>query len=129
MLANSRCHGAVQTCMCGASQVRGLLDKEEVLWAKTRGLLRGAHLLVATPSALAEAMAPPDAAADALRHARLLVVDEVDACFQVGKLPPRPYLPRLPLQAARLGISQNRIRPDSERRTGETESSGGCLCK
>ncbi len=88
--------------------MRGLLDKEEVLWAKTRGLLRGAHLLVATPAALAEAMAPPDAALDALRHARLLVVDEVDACFQVGSR--RPSLPQprpsfSPLRAAGGGTS------------------------
>ena len=65
--------------------MRGLLDKEELLWAKTSGLLAGADLLVATPAALAEAMAEPSAVADALRHARLLVVDEVDACFQVGR--------------------------------------------
>mmetsp|Transcript_16428 Transcript_16428/g.49215 ORF Transcript_16428/g.49215 Transcript_16428/m.49215 type:complete len:579 (+) Transcript_16428:69-1805(+) len=63
-------------------KVRGLLDKEEVLLAKTGDLLETADLLVATPEALAEALADPNPKLEALQHTRLLVIDEVDACFQ-----------------------------------------------
>lgn len=67
-------------------QVRGLLDKEEVLLAKTGDLLETADLLVATPEALAEALADPNPKLEALQHTRLLVIDEVDACFQARPL-------------------------------------------
>lgn len=51
--------------------------------AKTSSYLEGAHVVVATPSALAEVLAPPQPQA-ALQHVKYFIVDEVDACFKVG---------------------------------------------
>lgn len=64
-------------------QVKGLLLDSEVLGAKKDYYLKGAHVLVGTPELLAAALAPPEGV-EAVQHADVVCVDEVDACFQVG---------------------------------------------
>lgn len=63
-------------------QVKGLLDKEEVLLAKNSGSLRGAHVVIGTPDAVAEAVSAPDPV-PVLGSLKALAVDEADACLQV----------------------------------------------
>lgn len=59
-------------------KVRGLLLPDEVeLAASDRCLALKAHVLVATPDLIAAAL---DRGVDVVQHARVLVVDEVDAC-------------------------------------------------
>ena len=67
------------------AQVRGVLDDAEAAAAREGGWLRGTHVVVGTPQALAAAAAQPGGAplwADA--HA--VAVDEADACLQAGLL-------------------------------------------
>ena len=59
-----------------------MLSTEEVLWAKNKEYLRGVHVVVGTPHCLAELAMEPRPL-PALFHAVAVVVDEVDACFQV----------------------------------------------
>lgn len=63
-------------------QVRGVLDDEEAEAAQSDRGLRKAHVIVATPPALAAALASRRPPLD-IGATRFLVVDEVDACFQV----------------------------------------------
>ena len=69
-----------------AVQVKGVLDKEEVLFAKTQSYLYGAHVVVGTPDCLAELSQQPNAQ-PVMAHVRAVAVDEVDACFEVGLQP------------------------------------------
>ncbi|GLI69730.1 hypothetical protein VaNZ11_014406, partial [Volvox africanus] len=63
-------------------KVRGILNKEEVVMAKSSLTYTAqVHLLVATPSALREAVEEPQPARELLRHLKVLAVDEVDECF------------------------------------------------
>ncbi len=64
-------------------QVKGILDKEEVLFAKNRGYLYGTHVVVGLPECLAEASREPHAV-PIMQHTRAVAVDEVDACFLVS---------------------------------------------
>ena len=64
-------------------QVKGVLDKEEVLFAKTQSYLYGAHVVVGTPDCLAELSQQPNAQ-PVMAHVQAVAVDEVDACFEVG---------------------------------------------
>lgn len=70
-----------------ALQVKGVLDKEEVLRAKHNGHLFATHVVVGTPECLAELSVQPSAfpLASCLRA---IAVDEVDAYSQV--VPPAP---------------------------------------
>ncbi len=53
-------------------QVRGILNKEEVVMAKSSlSYLAGVHLVVATPAALMEAVREPEPAAQLLRHLKV----------------------------------------------------------
>ena len=63
-------------------QVKGVLDKEEVLFAKNKGYLYGTHVVVGLPQCLAEASKEPHAVA-VMQHTLAVAVDEVDACFLV----------------------------------------------
>lgn len=63
-------------------QVKGVLDKEEVLFAKNKGYLWGTHVVVGLPECLAEASKEPHAVA-VMQHTLAVAVDEVDACFLV----------------------------------------------
>ena len=63
-------------------QVKGVLDQEEVLFAKNKGYLYGTHVVVGLPECLAEASKAPHAVA-VMQHTRAVAVDEVDACFLV----------------------------------------------
>jgi hypothetical protein len=74
------------TVTCWSNQVRGVLDGDEAEAARGDRALRKVHVVVATPPALAEALQGDRPPFD-LAAARFLVVDEVDACFQV---PPHP---------------------------------------
>ena len=65
-------------------QVKGLLDKEEVLFAKNKGYLYGTHVVVGLPECLAEASKEPHAVA-IMQHTVAVAVDEVDACFLVSQ--------------------------------------------
>ena len=67
-------------------QVKGVLDKEEVLFAKTQSYLYGAHVVVGTPDCLAELSQQPNAQ-PVMAHVKAVAVDEVDACFEVGLQP------------------------------------------
>ena len=67
-------------------QVKGVLDKEEVLFAKTQSYLYGAHVVVGTPDCLAELSQQPSAQ-PVMAHVQAVAVDEVDACFEVGLQP------------------------------------------
>lgn len=69
-------------------QVKGVLDKEEVLLAKHQEYLRHVHVVVATPAALAELLAEPDAR-PVMSHVKAIAIDEVDACLKVSL---RPHL-------------------------------------
>eukprot|EP00892_Ulva_mutabilis_P011443 jgi/Ulvmu1/8671/UM047_0009.1 len=60
-------------------QVRGILDKEEVLRAKAAGYVEGCHIVVGTPDCLAEVMQEPQAL-EIMQHTKVVVVDEADAC-------------------------------------------------
>lgn len=60
-----------------------MLDKEEVLFAKHKGYLFGAHVVVGLPACLAEATKAPDAV-PIMQHTKAVAVDEVDACFLVS---------------------------------------------
>lgn len=62
--------------------MRGVLDKEEVLFAKNDNYLFGVHVVVGLPSTLAELITEPNAYA-LFRDLRIIAVDEADACFQV----------------------------------------------
>eukprot|EP00891_Asterochloris_glomerata_P003480 jgi/Astpho2/3480/Aster-08115 len=62
-------------------KVKGVLDKEEVLFAKTQSYLYGAHVVVGTPDCLAELSQQPNAQ-PVMAHVRAVAVDEVDACFE-----------------------------------------------
>ncbi|GIM16732.1 hypothetical protein Vretimale_19319, partial [Volvox reticuliferus] len=63
-------------------KVRGILNKEEVVMAKSSLTYTAqVHLLVATPSAIMEAVREPHPAEELLRHLKVLAVDEVDECF------------------------------------------------
>ncbi|GIL51790.1 hypothetical protein Vafri_7708 [Volvox africanus] len=65
-----------------AIKVRGILNKEEVVMAKSSLTYTAqVHLLVATPAALREAVGEPHPAGELLRHLKVLAVDEVDECF------------------------------------------------
>lgn len=64
-------------------QVKGVLDKEEVLFAKNKGYLYGTHVVVGLPECLAEASKEPHAVA-IMQHTLAVAVDEVDACFLVS---------------------------------------------
>ena len=70
-------------------QVKGVLDKEEVLFAKTQSYLYGAHVVVGTPDCLAELSQQPNAQT-VMAHVQAVAVDEVDACFEVGLHPSKP---------------------------------------
>ena len=70
---------------CWAVQVKGVLDKEEVLFAKNKGYLYGTHVVVGLPECLAEASKEPHAVA-IMQHTLAVAVDEVDACFLVSML-------------------------------------------
>ena len=73
-------------------QVRGILDKEEVLFAKNDNYLFGVHVVVGLPSTLAELIIKPNAYA-LFRDLRIIAVDEADACFQVSSTPLIPSDP------------------------------------
>ena len=62
--------------------MKGVLDKEEVLFAKNKGYLFGTHVVVGLPECLAEASKAPHAV-PIMQHTKAVAVDEVDACFQV----------------------------------------------
>ena len=64
-------------------QVKGVLDKEEVLFAKNKGYLYGSHVVVGLPHCLVEASKEPHAVA-VMQHTLAVAVDEVDACFLVS---------------------------------------------
>lgn len=64
-------------------QVRGALGPVEVEMAKKERYLAGTHVVVGTPEALLEVVAGGEAQ-ELMRHCKTIVVDEVDACFQVG---------------------------------------------
>ncbi len=64
-------------------QVKGVLDQEEVLFAKNKGYLYGTHVVVGLPECLVEASKAPHAVA-IMQHTRAVAVDEVDACFLVS---------------------------------------------
>jgi hypothetical protein len=64
-----------------APQVKGCLDKEEVLRAKTNGFLFAATVVVGTPQCLAELCAAP-AAFRLMPCVRAVAVDEMDAYSQ-----------------------------------------------
>lgn len=86
-------------CKLWCWQVKGVLDKEEVLFAKHKGYLFGAHVVVGLPDCLAEASKGPDAVS-IMQHTKAVAVDEVDACFLVRCcwFPPAPTtLPCKPL--------------------------------
>lgn len=61
-------------------KVKGVLDKEEVLFAKNKGYLYATHVVVGLPDCLAEASKEPHAVA-IMQHTLAVAVDEVDACF------------------------------------------------
>ena len=65
-------------------QVKGVLDKEEVLFAKNKGYLWGSHVVVGLPECLEEASKEPHAVV-VMQHTLAVAVDEVDACFLVRK--------------------------------------------
>lgn len=65
-------------------QVKGVLDKEEVLFAKNKGYLYATHVVVGLPDCLAEASKEPHAVA-IMQHTLAVAVDEVDACFLVSQ--------------------------------------------
>jgi len=67
-------------------QVKGVLDKEEVLRAKNNGWLFACHVVVGTPQCLAELATPPEAFPLAA-CLRALAVDEVDAYPKVHLSP------------------------------------------
>ncbi len=73
------------TVSCIGLQVKGVLDKEEVLRAKLNGHLFATHAVVGTPECLAELSVQPSAfpLASCLRA---IAVDEVDGYSQA--LPP-----------------------------------------
>lgn len=79
-------------------QVKGVLDTEEVLFAKNKGYLWGTHVVVGLPECLAEASKEPHAI-PIMQHTRAVAVDEVDACFLVSVLLPRLHAMAPPLQA------------------------------
>lgn len=62
--------------------MRGVLDKEEVLFAKNDNYLFGVHVVVGLPGTLAELISEPSSYA-LFRDLRIIAVDEADACFQV----------------------------------------------
>jgi len=64
-------------------QVKGVLDQEEVLFAKNKGYLYGTHVVVGLPECLVEASKAPHAV-PVMQHTRAVAVDEVDACFLVS---------------------------------------------
>lgn len=70
-------------------QVKGLLDKEEVLFAKNKGYLFATHVVVGLPDCLAEASKEPHAVS-IMQHTLAVAVDEVDACFLVSQPIPIP---------------------------------------
>ena len=83
-------------------QVKGVFDKEEVLFAKNKGYLYGTHVVVGLPQCLVEASKEPSAV-PIMQHTRAVAVDEVDACFLVqpvvtlpvpGNSPCHPCSPR-----------------------------------
>ena len=51
-------------------KVKGCLDKEEVIWAKNRRYLNGAHVVVGTPGCLAECLAGPESL-DVMQHTKV----------------------------------------------------------
>lgn len=61
-------------------KVKGVLDQEEVLFAKNKGYLYGTHVVVGLPECLVEASKAPHAV-PVMQHTRAVAVDEVDACF------------------------------------------------
>ncbi|DBA85379.1 TPA: hypothetical protein ACH3X2_006058 [Trebouxia sp. C0005] len=61
-------------------KVKGVLDQEEVLFAKNKGYLYGTHVVVGLPECLVEAGKAPHAV-PVMQHTRAVAVDEVDACF------------------------------------------------
>ena len=75
-------HAAPLGTLCAFLQVRGVLDKEEVLFAKNDNYLFGVHVVVGLPATLAELVTEPNAYA-LFRDLRIIAVDEADACFQV----------------------------------------------
>ena len=62
--------------------MKGVLDTEEVLFAKNKGYLYGTHVVVGLPDCLAEASKEPHPV-DIMKHTLAVAVDEVDACFLV----------------------------------------------
>ncbi len=70
-------------CVLAAPQVKGLLLDDEVDAARRDNYLFGAHVVVGTPALVAAAMAPPGGAA-VMEHTKVVAIDEVDACFEVG---------------------------------------------
>ena len=77
LTAHCRCYNV--PCL----QVKGVLDQEEVLFAKNKGYLFGTHVVVGLPECLAEASKAPHAV-PVMQHTRAVAVDEVDACFLVS---------------------------------------------
>lgn len=61
-------------------KVKGVLDKEEVLFVKNRDYLYGTHVVVGLPECLAEASKEPSAV-PIMQYTTAVAVDEVDACF------------------------------------------------
>lgn len=64
--------------LCWPPQVRGVLDKEEVLRGKNNGWLFASHVVVGTPQCLAELAVTPNAF-PLTACLKALAVDEVDA--------------------------------------------------
>ncbi|GFR40588.1 hypothetical protein Agub_g1168, partial [Astrephomene gubernaculifera] len=63
-------------------KVRGVLNKEEVVMAKSSlTYLSQVHLVVGTPAAVMEAVRGPQPV-QLLKHLKVLAVDEVDECFR-----------------------------------------------
>ncbi|DBA95016.1 hypothetical protein WJX77_005449 [Trebouxia sp. C0004] len=61
-------------------KVKGVLDQEEVLFAKNKGYLYGTHVVVGLPECLVEASKAPHAV-PVMQYTKAVAVDEVDACF------------------------------------------------
>lgn len=74
-------HQSTSNAVFCCFQVKGLLNKEELVFAQSTTAFRGTHVVIATPACLAEALAPPEPL-PFLAHAKALAIDEVDDCFE-----------------------------------------------
>lgn len=68
-------------------KVRGVLNKEELVMAVGTAYLRHCHVVVGTPTCIAQVAEESggSAASGALDHLRVICVDEVDACWQLQR--------------------------------------------